>query len=464
LPVTITIDGVDQTLRVRMETIEIRDSIPARMDTAQFDMIILSADIANRPVSGNEVSIDVDGSIEFAGEVTTAQEVRLINPDAYLYQITCNDWSRRLDRQLVVIQEIGPSLAGDIVKEVLGDFAPEFAVDLTQIQDGVLIPEQQYDYSTVSSILDQLATLSGYVWYIDVDKVLHFIPPPDFISPLTGNQYDVDTDLQLGDMAWQEDASQVKNRIFLKDGVVPDADSRQDTFISDGVASFFSLFQEPEGVGTTSVVSKKPDGSTKMWNPALDPLDAAEGTLRGDPDTVYVCLLNVGIRFPLDSEDKVVLEPNEIIEVTTKPMREDIVFMVEDIDSQKMMADREGLTWGQGTAGIYEHMESLDGARLGSQESAEAYGLILLTQTAWPEVTGTFRTQQLKGWKAGQTFDLKSSKRDLFDAETFWKTAVKVDIPVWVQQVTKQVLPAEDQPDGVVFETIVEFANRAIMG
>jgi len=41
---------------------------------------------------------------------------------------------------------------------------------------------------------------------------------------------------------------------------------------------------------------------------------------------------------------------------------------------------------------------------------------------------------------------------------------VKVDIPVWVQQVTKQVLPAEDQPDGVVFETIVEFANRAIMG
>lgn len=273
----------------------------------------------------------------------------------------------------------------------------------------------------------------------------------------------------MGDFTWVEDISQIKNRIYLKDASVPDADDREDTFISDGVGSFFKLYQEMEGVDSTTVTTKKPDGTTKEWNVVLDPLSADTGTLTTDcsedPDIVYLCILNVGVRFPICQDTGVVqLEPGEVVEITTTPMRDDIIFMVEDIDSQQMMADREGVTWNVNGGGIFEHVESLGDVRLGSQEAAEAYGQILLNQTAWPEITGTFTTQQIHGWKAGQTFDLSSSKRDLFDAQTYWESGevTKIDIPVWVQQVTKRVLQVEGST--TIFQNEIEFANRAIAG
>jgi len=466
MALTITIGGVDRTDLIQLLSIEVSDSVPARSDTMTFEMIITAADLVAdpdvRPVGGNEIILTVDAVKEFGGEITTVDETHLINPDAYAYSVSCSDYARRLDRLLAIYQEIGPDLAGNIVKTVLTDFAGEFAVDLTDIQDGVVIPEQQYDYMAVTAILDQLANLSNYVWYVDFDKVVHFIPPPSFVSPLTGNIYDVDTDEDLGDLSWSEDISQIKNRVYLKDASVPDSNSRTDTFISDGVASFYKLFSEPEGVESTEVTSIKPDGSVTEWNVSLDPLSSDEGTLRGEAGTVYVCLINWGLRFPLLEDGKVDLEPNEILNATTTPMRQDLIFMVEDDDSQKMMADREGVTWGVNGGGVYEHVISLGDVRLGSQEAAEAYGTMILNQTAWPEVNGTFRTQVVGGWRAGQTFDLSSSKRDLYDAETYWKTAVKIDIPVWAQQVTKRV---KGEPGGVIlFETTVEFANRAIQG
>ncbi len=466
MPATITINGADRTADIRARSIEVSDSIPARSDTLQFEMVLTTTDIANRPEAGNEISLVVDSSNEFAGEVTSVEETHLINPDTYNYQVTCNDWSRRMDRLLVVIQEIVPTVAGDVVKQILKDFAPEFAVDLTKIKDGVLVPEQQFNYVAVTAILDQMANLSGFVWFVDFNKVVNFTDPPSHVSPLTGNVYDVDTDVKLGDFNWNEDISQLKNRIFLKDASVPDADSRDDTFISDGTASFFKLFQEPKDVASTTVKSTAPDGTVTQWNVALDPLTSDTATLKGPAGTVFLCILNIGLRFPLDDDGKVRLQANEVIEVTTTPMREDIVFLVEDIDSQQMMADRENCTWNVQGCGIFEHVETLGDVRLGSQEAAENYGRLILNQVAWPEVNGTFITQQLKGWKAGQTFNLSSSKRDLFDTETYWKSGqvTKIDIPVWAVQVSKKFLSALDDPDGVVLETSIEFANRALPG
>lgn len=467
MAVIIKIKAVDRTANIRMTSIEQVDSLPARTDTLQFEMVLTTTEVVAgvRPEAGNEIELIVDGTVEFAGEVTIIEETHLINPDAYNYQITCNDWSRRMDRLLVAVQEIGPDEAGTIIKSILTEFAGEFAVDLTQIGEGVVVPEQQFDYVPVTSVLDQLANLSGYVWYVDQDKIVHFVSPPSFLSPLTGNTYDVDTDLLIGDFNWNEDISQIKNRIYLKDALVPDAGERTDVFISDGVGSFFKLYQEPEGVDSTTIKSTPPGGAEKIWNVALDPLTTDDATLKGDPDTAFLCILNIGVRFPLRDDGTPYLGDGEVVEVTTTPMRDDIIFMVEDTDSQAMMADREGCTLGVDGCGIFEHVESLGDVRLGSQDAAEAFGTILLNQSAWPEIMGTFITQQLGGWKAGQTFDLSSSKRDLFDAETYWKSGevTKIDIAVWVQQVTKRILIDESSTTAII-EWTVEFANRALPG
>lgn len=475
MAVTCTIDGTNRVNNILLNSYEVIDSIPARSDTLTFQMVISSAEIAGDativPRGGNEVIWTVDGTLEFGGEVTEIEETYLINPDAYRYQVTCNDYTRRLDRLLAVYQEIGgepleldPQLSGGIIKTVLTDFAPEFATDLTQIADGVVVAEQQYDYTAISAILDQLASMSGYVWWIDFSKVVHFQPAASFTSPLTGGTYDVDADTDLGDFNWREDISQIKNRVYLRDSSTPDSEESEDSFVSDGVASFHKLFQEPKDVESTSVNSIKPDGTETEWNIEPDPLTTVQGTLKGPAGTAYLCILNWGIRFPLDDEGVVRLETNEVVEIVTTPMRDDIVYVVEDIDSQKMMADREGLTWGVNAAGIYEHVISLGDVRLPSPEAAEQYGDLLLQRSAWPEVTGTFITQVLGGWKAGQYFTLSSSKRDLYDAETYWKDAVKVDIGVWAQTVTKRVLGPDRGSGTVIMETIVEFANVAIPG
>lgn len=444
------INGVDRTLKADFRTYQVVDSLSVRGDSFSFEMVISSAESAVRPLTGQPVVLKFDGETIFDGDISGVEETKMLNSDYFLYNVTCSDFTRRLDRYLVVIQEIGPAAAGDIIKAVLADFAPEFAIDFSGIQTGPSVGKQQYDYVPVTSVLDQLAQETQMIWYMDESRRIVFTDHIEFAAPI--EVYDVDTEVQLGDITWSESVDQIKNRIYLKDASVKDSNSRTDKIPIDGQTSFVKLFSEPFDETTTSVTTVNKAGESKIWQTVVDPGDSAEDTLQGDENTAYVCILNWGIRFPLNA-----IPEEGFAEVTYNPTRADVVYMVEDPSSQLMMRYREG----GASSGVYEHMVSVPDVRVDSESPIEAYGYILLERIAWPEITGTFKSFQVTSWKAGQTFWLASGKRDLYDQKAYWQTGQtsKENIQAWVQSVQKKIVTF-GTGGTVVLEATIEFSNN----
>lgn len=448
----LTIGGNDLTEKIPFDSIQINDSLLARGDSLSFRIPLAAEEVTSlRPQSGQPVQLFIDGELYFEGDVGTIAETRLINADYFNYEVVCQDYTRQLDRHLVVLQEVGPAPAGEIIRMILALFAPSFAGDLSGIEDGATVGKQQFDYTPVSAVLDQLASDTQMVWFLEPGRRIVFTSNIDYQAPL--GMYDVDGNLDLGDFDWNEAIEQLKNRIYLKDAAVKDSNQRVDQWLADGNTSFFKAFSEPYDENVT-VTGTKPDGTRKEYQAFLDPLDNDDATLKGTPGTVAICILNWGIRFPLED----LPEAGELVEMVYNPVRPgDIVYMVEDPDSQAMMREREGA----GSDGVYEHMVSLPDVRVESEEPIEAYGRILLDRIAWPEVTGSFKSQLITNWRAGQSFVITSSKRDLYDARAFWKEGVRDSTRVWVQSVSKRVL-GQNISGPIIMEATIQFANSPI--
>ncbi len=450
--VVLTVAGNDLTTRVDYRSYQLQDSLLARGDVLSFTLPLSGTDVITfRPLTGQSVTLNIDGVDIFTGDISHVAETKIINSDTFEHEITCSDHTRRLDRHLVVREKIGPASAGSMIRDLLVEFASEFAIDLSGIEDGLSMGERQFDYVPMSNVLDQISQESLMIWYVDSNKRVVFTDNLTFAAPIA--TYDVDSETQLGDFTWQESSEQLKNRIFIKDANVKDSNTRTDVWIGDAQTSFFKAFSEPYDENLT-VTSTKVDGTKKEWQVAIDPGDSEDDTLLGTPGVVFVCILNWGFRFPLNDLPEV----GEIVEAIYNPVRpDDMVFMVEDKDSQAMVRDREGA----GSDGVYEHMVSLPDVRVESEAPVEAFGRILLDRIAWPQVNGNFGTFDIAGWKAGQTFVLTSSKRDLFDQEVYWRSGqvTKEPIRVWIQSVRRTIKGGIASPQSTIVLTTIEFSS-----
>jgi hypothetical protein len=460
MAVVLLVNGVDITAHVDRDSYDITDALAARGDTLTFIWKLSTSQISQRPLNGQPVTLTVDGDVIFGGDVSDVHETRIINADYFEYTITCSDYSRRLDRHLVVIQSIGPDLAGTIIKTILQMFAPEFAADLSGINDGVsatatsATPGQQFDYVPVSNVIDQLAQGSQFIWYIDPNKRVIFEDTSNFVAPIP--VYDLDAELQLGDMTWEETIDQIKNRIYLKDANVASSSPRTDTYLADGSTSFFQAFSQPYDVGSTAVTTMDPSGVTKIWNVVLDPGTSTTETLNGSPGTAFLCIANWGIRFPLND----LPTAGSTVNATYSPTQGDVVYMVEDTDSQAMMRFREG----GASDGVYEHMVSLPDIRVNDTTPIENYGYRLMARIGWPDVKGTFATYSVNGWKAGQTMMITSSKRDFYDQQVYWKSgqSVKQPVQVWIQNVRTKIMGVNQITGKTILLITVDFNNTLV--
>jgi len=453
----LTIAGVDRTNRVPMDSYELSDSLQARGDTLTFRMPVSAGQVSTRPISNQPISLVVDGTTLFSGDIATVEEVKSINADYFDYQISCRDNTNRLDRNLVIYEKIGPDNVDSIIRQILQDFAPEFATDFSQIDTGLpVVSEQQFDYVPVSSAFDTLASQADAIWYVDSGSK-RIVFTVDVNNPAPISSYDVDSELQLGDLSYHVTTDQIKNRIIIKDTKMKDSNTRTETWIADGATSFFPLSMPAYDENITASIQHADGSVPEQLIPRLDSLESDTGTILGTCGEIYVCLINQGVRLPINCLPEV----NDWITATYNPVRGqegELVFIVEDRDSQRMIREREG----GASTGIYEHMVSMPDVRVESPDPIEAYGNILLNRMAWPQVEGVFASQQLTNWKAGQTFTLTSSKRDLYDEKVYWKSGkvTKTSIRMWVQSVTKHILMVDSITGTTSLLANITFTNQ----
>lgn len=143
------------------------------------------------PLLGQDVEIEIiyEGvkMVRSRGIITRINKKKIesgLGTDKKLeFEITCSSYQTLPNRRVVSEDKIyDEKLAGDIVKELLEEYlVPEGILpEKDYIDDGIQLVE--YDIyantKTVAEVLDDLASQSKYIWFIDYNKKLTFAQKP----------------------------------------------------------------------------------------------------------------------------------------------------------------------------------------------------------------------------------------------------------------------------------------------
>lgn len=230
--VVVTIDGVAQ--RILHESLSIQATVNGR-DRLSATLPLPTV----APEIRQEIIVTDDGVRIFGGLIDTvttkAGSSWTDRDDQLLYDITAVDFNVLADWRYSngpqVAETLKAYLAGGVVP-----FLPGVTLDPAQV-DGPLLPTRTVVMQTITQVLDELSTITGYVWNVDYDRKLRMWLPSAEPAPfdvLDSNAYAV------GDITVEPIATGYATSIFLLAG---DGSQQEltETFIGDGTTLEWDL-------------------------------------------------------------------------------------------------------------------------------------------------------------------------------------------------------------------------------
>ena len=195
---------------MRNGTLRIEDNVSDR-STAEF--VVIDRGGLWEFERGSVVRIwDRFSNLAFAGVVDSSQRYR-IHEGTFEHYIVCADNHYFADKRIAA-QTYLSMTAGDIVRDLILDYLAAEGITVGVIEDGPTVIETVFNYIPVSEALDQLATIAGFWWAIDVDKKLYFVNP-DYHSlsfGMTGYE------MQRGTVSVINKNPKYRNRQYVKGG------------------------------------------------------------------------------------------------------------------------------------------------------------------------------------------------------------------------------------------------------
>lgn len=235
MAITVFIDGVEKTSLVRFPSISITQELHTR-SLASLQLVSESpAESFYRPNIGEPILIKVDGTTIFAGTIDRLKEFREKALSKVLYiDIECVSWEQILDRHLIADAYENQTLA-DIVNDIrTTDLAGEGLTD-ADIQTGPTIEKAVFNYQSATEVFNELAQLTGYEWWIDVDKGIHFVQNGTSMAPVS-----LDSTARFETLTISQDRGDYRNVQYIKAGKDV-TDTQADSFLGDTENRTFTL-------------------------------------------------------------------------------------------------------------------------------------------------------------------------------------------------------------------------------
>lgn len=236
----VLIDNVDRTGVVDLRTLEVEDAVGERT-VCRFRVNDLTNSLASVLVPGESVEVALDGLKVFGGTIDRVQRVKPApGSDAQVYGIECVDWHQVADRRLVAEVYEGV-LAGAIVKSIVDKYlaAEGVSYGAATVADGPVITKAVFNYVPASQALEELADLTGYLWWIDANKVLYFADRATYAAPWTLDSY---ARVLQGTLLVERHRQGYRNRQYIRAGTdVTDVRTEQPSPAPDGQTKVFTL-------------------------------------------------------------------------------------------------------------------------------------------------------------------------------------------------------------------------------
>jgi hypothetical protein len=185
----------------RRRCYDIQNDVPAVYDrnfvfTADDATDTITTEINHGRSDGDLVKVKAHAQGTLCGGLDEAIEYYVINSTANTLQLSLTNGGSAVDitDPGTLDQVLITYRAGEIVRDLLNTFAAFEGIGDTNIDDGAVIDTITFEPdTTVTEAISQIATLSGFVWWIDYDRELWFKPATFAAAPfnitLTSGNY-----------------------------------------------------------------------------------------------------------------------------------------------------------------------------------------------------------------------------------------------------------------------------------
>jgi len=373
-----TIDGIDRSSWVAIDTVQLTDELNVR-NSARFRLNI-PADAPVKPVIGSIIEFGNGVSVQFSGTIERMKKTMIGRSGVIYYDTEAVDWTQVCDRRLVA--RVYTNLAmSEVVYRIWNTYLKSEGLQLAIQDTGPIITKAVFNYQTVTDCFNEIAELTGYAWYVDYSKTIHFINRDSLTAPFAIDETMETSHVQ--ELAIEETRSQYRNKEFVHVTRALTI-SKVVRFVGNGQQRSFPLVYP---------IAKKPENIT-LVNAAGGSLVQTIG-VRGDgtdDKDWYYALNEKEITQNEDSQLWPSLTPFDTLVISYQGSYQTLITIQDDAE----IAARIAL---EGGTGIYERVEN--DARLEEVQQGTEYAQSLLRRFGIIPKNVTFRTD-LQGLKPGQ--------------------------------------------------------------
>lgn len=220
--------------------------------------------------------------------------------------------------------------SGSVVKKINAFYGGLESITDGTINDGVAVEQYTWEWANPAGMLDDLSTLAGYVWYINADKELSYVPRTAFSAPFNIS----DDYARLNSVSVRYTREEYANRIYAR---------------------------IDERAFAATLVSKTGDGSRRIFWVATPIKEVVSITLNGTPVEVDVdggtgadWYYTPGDHWIIQDSGGTTLTGSDTLFITYRALGADASF-AEDTSEQTSRATIEG------ASGIYSKVVNFDG-------------------------------------------------------------------------------------------------------
>lgn len=244
---TLTIGGVDRSSCLSANSLNIVDGSNEAPSTATFDFI--DRDSLGTPDGDEEVIITLNGEKIFGGY--TVKPTGKDNGGGNItWSIECVDYNRVLDRRLVVESFVGMT-DKQIIQSIVNNYCSGTGITTTNVSEGVTINQITFNYVPPSECITQIARLTGYNWFLDYNKDIHYFPLTTTTAP-----FNITDGTQVKGLQLSKNSISIRNRVYVRGGKYL-SDNFTYSVVADGEAIAWVLPDKPhEFTLTEDSVSK----------------------------------------------------------------------------------------------------------------------------------------------------------------------------------------------------------------
>lgn len=394
----IKVNSVDVTDKVQLNSLQITSNVNQRKDTCAFSVVIHNAKTFYPDVN-DEVEV-FDGPDKIFGGVVLSYEMSNEVADLATVKITCTDYSRFMDRKLV-LERFENMTVGDIIAYMISVYAPTFTDN--NVIGTRTVTSIAFNRITMSEAIQKIADQIGYSWYVDQNRDIHFFPRSEELAPF--NLTDDSGTFIWKSLVVKDDMSQLRNAVYVEGGEAK-GNTRTETFIAPTDDDERKIYRLANKFAELPLV--KVNGVTKTVG--VDFLDN-----EADFDAMW-SFQQKYIKFTTGNEPSA----GQTVEVTGDPLFPIIIRIQSTISVNEY--------------GLYEFV--IRDKTIRSRDEAKARALAELQSYQNGVVEGKFQTYD-KGLRAGQVINLISAQKGLNESFMIQSVQFKMRTPtegIWSVQ------------------------------